>query len=133
MSLQETCKAITLKSMSAFTPRSWKYLAPDPKSPRYRQLFIKGRRIAARALYGMYVSQEEPKMTIEEIAADYDLPVEAVLEAIAYCESNLPELQADREADELLAQVTGMNDPAYKYNPSPKRLTPQEKAQLNRP
>ena len=130
MSLQEACKAIILNSMSALTPRTWKYLAPDPKSPRYRQLFIKGRRIAARTLYGMYVSQEDPKMTVEEIAADYSLPVEAVVEAIAYCESNPPELQADMEADERLAQVTGMNDPAYKYHPSPKRLTPQERANL---
>src|ERR1700736_2480246 len=89
--------------MSSAAPRSWKYLAPDPKSPRYRQLFVKGRRIAARTLYGMYASEEEPRMTVEEIAADYDLPVEAVLEAIAYCESKPPEIEQDWQADELRA------------------------------
>jgi uncharacterized protein (DUF433 family) len=118
--------------MSSATPRNWKYLAPDPKSPRYRQLFIKDRRIAARTLYGMYVGEEEPKMTVADIAADYDLPEEAVLEAIAYCESNPPELQQDWEADQSLAQATGMNDPNYKFNPSPRRLSPQERARLHR-
>jgi uncharacterized protein (DUF433 family) len=110
--------------------KDWKFLALDPKSPRYRQLFIKGRCIAARTLYGMYVSQEEPKMTVADIAADYDLPEEAVLEAIAYCETNPPEIQEDWEADQLLAQATGMNDPTYKFHPSPRRLSPQERAKL---
>ncbi len=118
--------------MSSATPRNWKYLAPDLKSPRYRQLFIKGRRIAARTLYGMYLSKEDPTMTVADIAADYDLPEEAVLEAIAYCESNPLEIQEDWEADQLLAQATGMNDPNYKFHPSPRRLSPQERARLQR-
>ena len=67
---------------------TWKYLAPNPKSA-YKQLFIQGRRIRARTLYGMYMSAEEP-MAPEEIAREYDLPVEAVKEAIAYCQSNPP-------------------------------------------
>src|SRR5438445_13338765 len=96
--------------MNSPTSKKWQYLARDSKSPRYRQLFVKGRRIAARTLYGMYVSQEEPKMTADEIAEDYDLPLDAVLEAIAYCESNPPEIQQDWEADELLAQTTRRHD-----------------------
>ena len=36
--------------------------------------------IAARTLYGRHVNDESP-MTVEEIAADYSLPVEAVQEA----------------------------------------------------
>ena len=40
------------------------------------------RRIRARTLYGLYRSAEAP-MTPEEIAREYDLPVEAVKEAIA--------------------------------------------------
>ena len=62
--------------MSRSESSHWKYLAPKPKS-FYRQLFIKDRRIPARALYGMYLNEESP-MTPEEIAADYDLPLEAV-------------------------------------------------------
>jgi hypothetical protein len=75
------------------------------------------------------MSAEEP-MTIEEIAADYELPIEAVKEAIAYCQSDPPELREDFEREEALMEATGMNDPDYKYHPSPKLLTPQELARL---
>jgi uncharacterized protein (DUF433 family) len=116
-------------SMS-ITPHNYKYLTRKPKSV-YKQLFIKDRWIAARTLYGMYVSEEAP-MTPEEIAADYNLPLEAVLEAIAYCESNPPEIQQDWAREEAVMEATGMNDPNYKYNPKPKVLTAQEMARLNR-
>src|SRR5437660_11848758 len=51
------------------------YLVRKPKSV-YKQLFIKQRWIAARTLYGMYARFESP-LAPEDIAADYDLPVEA--------------------------------------------------------
>jgi uncharacterized protein (DUF433 family) len=89
--------------MSA-TAGPWKYLAPNPESS-YRQLFIKDRRIPARTLYGWYASDEAP-VSAEEIAAGYGLPLEAVLEAIAYCESNPPEIAADWEMEEALEQRT---------------------------
>jgi uncharacterized protein (DUF433 family) len=106
------------------------YLAPKPKS-NYRQLVIKDRNIFARTLYGRYMSDEEP-MTIEEIAADYGLPIEAVKEAIAYCQTDPPEIHADFAMEEALMQATGMNDPDYRYHPSPKLLAPQERARLMR-
>src|SRR5207253_2875071 len=90
----------------------YKYLTRKPKSV-YKQLFIKDRWIAARTLYGKYVREDSPR-TLEEIAADYDLPLEAVQEAIAYCESNPPEIQQDWEREEALMEATGMNDPDYK-------------------
>ena len=49
------------------------------------------------------------------------------------CTSNPAEISEDWLADERLAQATGMNDPNYKFHPSPKRLSPQERAQLQRP
>jgi uncharacterized protein (DUF433 family) len=108
----------------------YKYLARKPKSV-YKQLFIKDRWISARTLYGMNVSEEMP-MTPEEIAADYNLPLEAVLEAIAYCESNPPELAQDYAREQAVMEATGMNDPNYKYHPQPKVLTPQEMARLRK-
>jgi len=105
----------------------YKYLVRKPKSV-YKQLFIKDRWISARTLYGKYVREGEP-MTPEEIAADYELPLEAVLEAIAYCESNPPEIASDYAAEEALMEATGMNDPHY--DGRPKVLTPQEMARLN--
>jgi uncharacterized protein (DUF433 family) len=110
--------------------RTWVYLERDPKSS-YKQLSIKGRRIKARSLYGL--TQGEEAMTPEEIAADRDLPLEAVLEAIAYCETNPPEIREDFEMEERLAEATGMNDPNYKYHGKPKLLTAQEWARIHRP
>ena len=110
------------------TPHTWTYLDLKPGSS-YKQLFVKGRNIAARTLYGRYMSAEEP-MTPEEIAADYNLPLEIVLEAIAYCESNPPEIASDWAAEEALAEATGMNDPNYKGKP--KLLSPRERARLNK-
>jgi uncharacterized protein (DUF433 family) len=107
---------------------SYKYLTRKPKSV-YKQLFIKDRWISARTLYGKYVRDESP-MTPEEIAADYELPLAAVQEAIAYCESNPPELAQDYARDEALMEATGMNDP--NYDGRPKVLTPQEMARLRK-
>jgi uncharacterized protein (DUF433 family) len=112
------------------TTTAYKFLERDPKSC-YKQLSIKGRRIKARTLYGDYMSQENP-MTIEEIAEDRDLPIEAVKEAIAYCQSDPPEIREDFEREERLMEASGMNDPNYKYHPQPKLLTPPEIAEINR-
>jgi uncharacterized protein (DUF433 family) len=107
---------------------TWKHLAPNPKSA-YKQLFIKGRRIRARDLYGMYMSAEDP-MTPAEIAADYGLPIEAVEEAIAYCQAAPPEIREDFEREEHIMTATGMNDPDYKQGGKYRVLSPQERAQL---
>ncbi len=108
----------------------YKYLTRKPGSA-YKQLFIKDRWIRARTLYGKYVSEEAP-MTPEEIAADYNLPLEAVQEAIAYCESNPPEIAQDFAREEAWMEATGRNDPNYIYNPKPKLLTAQEIVRLKR-
>jgi uncharacterized protein (DUF433 family) len=108
---------------------TYKYLARKPRS-LYRQLFIKDRWIAARTLYGLSVGQDA--MTPDEIAADYELPVEAVLEAIAYCRSSPPEIADDYEAEEAVMEASGMNDPDYKYHPTPRLLASEEMARLNR-
>ena len=109
-------------------PTKYKYLTRKPRSV-YKQLFIKDRWISARTLYGKYAREEHP-MTPDEIAADYNLPLEAVHEAIAYCESNPPELAQDYARDEAMMEATGMNDP--NYDGRPKLLTPEAMARLNR-
>jgi uncharacterized protein (DUF433 family) len=111
------------------TTANYKHLARKPKS-LYRQLFVKDRWIAARTLYGMSVG--ENRMTPEEIALDYGLPLEAVLEAIHYCQSNPPEIAQDHAAEEALMEASGMNDPGYRDHPSPRVLSPQEMSRLNR-
>src|SRR6516165_3746133 len=100
--------------------KQYKYLTRKPKSV-YKQLFIRDRWISARTLYGKYVNEESP-MTPEEIAADYNLPLDAVLESNAYCESNPPEIAQDYAREEAVMEATGMNDP--NYDGRPKLLAP---------
>lgn len=108
-------------------PNSYQHLEPRLGSS-YRQLFLKGTRIRADVIYGQYVSEEEPIMTPEDIAAAYNLPLEAVREAIAYVESNPPEVLRDRARDEAHMRATGMLDPDYKGQP--KILSPEERARI---
>jgi uncharacterized protein (DUF433 family) len=114
--------------MSTIPTTTWKFLAANPKSA-YKQLFLKGRRIRARDLYGMFMSAEDP-MTSSQIAADYDLPLEAVEEAIAYCQTDPPEIREDFEREERIMEATGMNDPDYKFGGKYRVLSSQERARL---
>jgi len=108
--------------------KPYQYLTRKPKSV-YKQLFVRDRWVSARTLYGMYVSEEMP-MTPEEIASDYNLPLEAVQEAIAYCESNPPELAEDYAREQAVMQATGMSDP--NYDGRPRLLTAKEMARLRK-
>lgn len=106
------------------TPLRWKHLGPNPQSC-YKQLFIKGTRIRARVLYGMFMSADEP-MTPEEIAADMSLSLDAVKEAIAYCQSNPAEIQHDLKREEMLLAASGMNHPGYRDGGRFKIVAPVE-------
>ncbi len=77
----------------------------------------------------MHVSTEEP-MTPEEIAAEFNLPLEAVQEAIAYCQANPPEIAQDFQREERLMAASGMNDPDYKYGGKFKVVPPEEVARI---
>ncbi|MGH7222995.1 MAG: hypothetical protein ACRELF_07195 [Gemmataceae bacterium] len=113
------------------TNASWKYLSRKPKS-LYKQLFIhdKGRWVSARTIYGQAVG--DGLRSPEQLAEDYNLPLEAVREAIAYCESAPPEIAQDWAAEESLLEADGMNEPDYKYHANPRLLPPREMARLNR-
>ena len=106
----------------------WQFLEARPKSA-YRQLFIQGTRIRAEVVYDLHISDEEP-MSPEAIAQEYSLPVEAVREAIAYCQSNPPEIADDHRREEALMEATGMNDPVYKHHPTPKVIPAEERARI---
>lgn len=107
-----------------------KFLVEEPRS-LYRQHFVKARRIRATTLHDLTVVPDpDMLMTPEAVAKEYALPVEAVLEAIAYVQSNPPEIQQDWEREERLMEATGMNEPEYKNNPSPKLLSAQELARI---
>ncbi len=107
---------------------TWQHLSPNPKSC-YKQLFVKGTRIRARVLYGMYMSAEDPMMP-EEIAAEFKLPLAAVKEAIAYCHGNPPEIAQDLAREQRLMEASGMNDPDYKYGGKFKVVPPEQVARI---
>jgi uncharacterized protein (DUF433 family) len=88
----------------------YKYLAPRPDS-NYRQLFYTGRKIFAQTLFRETVG-EDPR-TPEEVAEDYDVPVEAVYEAIDYCLKNEDLLRKERDDDWAEIQARGLDKPPY--------------------
>lgn len=111
---------------------TYKHLERNPRSA-YRQLFIKGTRIRARVLYGMYKSEEEPR-TAEEIADDFNLPVEAVREAITYCDGKPEEVELDQQRENARAEASGTTDPEYKLHPAGRYrpLTTEQRAEIRR-
>ena len=72
--------------------KGYQYLSQRSDSS-YRELFISGTKIRAQSI----VSQMENEcLTPEAIAADYHVPVEAVLEAIEYVHANEAFLASER-------------------------------------
>ncbi len=82
----------------------YEYLQPKRGGSNYRQLFVSGR-IRAEVLYRETVGQEP--LTAEEVAREYHLPVEAVLEAIDYCVRNRALLDEERGREEAWIRATG--------------------------
>jgi uncharacterized protein (DUF433 family) len=116
--------------MSTAPPTTWEHLAPKPGS-HYRQLFIKGTRIAARVLYSYYTPGEDwPGCSAEELAAGFNVPLEAVREAIAYCETDPPEIREDLRREEALLEATGMNDVQNRYQPASRALSAEDYARI---
>jgi uncharacterized protein (DUF433 family) len=62
---------------------------------RYRQLFVKGRGFTAERIYRETIGEEA--RTPEQVAEDFELPLEAVREAIDYCTHNEELLRQERE------------------------------------
>ena len=77
-------------------PNGYRYL--EPRSGRFRQLFVKGEAYPAERLYRETVG-EDPR-TPEEVARDFGVPLGAVEEAIEYCRKH-DELLRQERAEEL--------------------------------
>jgi uncharacterized protein (DUF433 family) len=77
----------------------WKYLAARPHHWR-RQFYIKGRKLLASTVWqDMLIN----KMSPEQAAENWDLPLAAIYENIRYCESHreLLELEANEELNKI--------------------------------
>jgi hypothetical protein len=90
---------------------NYRYLKPKPGS-NYRQLFVNGR-IRAEILYRETVGLEP--LTPEEVAREYGLPVDAVLEAIDYCRHNPELLDSERAREAVRIKAAGRDK--WPYSP----------------
>lgn len=88
----------------------WRYLVERPH-PWRRQLCIKGRNMTAAQLVGAMTANG---LSAVEAADDFDLPIEAIAEAVRYCagEATLLKLEADEERRQIIER-------GYRLEPSP--------------
>ena len=84
----------------------YKFLESRPRS-NYRQLWVKGRHMRAEVLYRCTVGPEPE--TPEQVAKEYDLPAEAVLEAIEYCTREKELLDAERTREAASIRARGLD------------------------
>ena len=95
---------------------NYKHLGPRLGGSRYRQLFVKGTRIRAAIIADDVVGPQA--MTPEEAAANWNLPVEVVLECIRYVHENPDVLRQDWEEEEAdLARRRAENPEMYPLPP----------------
>ncbi len=88
----------------------YRFLEERPRS-NYRQLWVKSRHIRAEVLYRLTVGPE-PR-TPEEVAHDYDLPVDAIHEAVDYSVQNKSLLDTERAREEVRLKSLGLDQPPY--------------------
>jgi len=94
--------------MTIKTDSQYQHLEPRPGS-NYRTLFLKGRRIRASVVEG-YIHGPEPR-TPEEFARDFEIPLEAVLEALDYVAQNRPLIQQERDREAANIRARGFDGP----------------------
>ena len=119
------------------TINDYRFLEPRSNS-LYRQPFIKGTRIRVEIPYGYTVDGEDeveghiPGYTPEYVAGFLHIPLEAVQEAIDYCQKHWDVVVADHAREDRLIEASGMNHPDYYSNPKKyyKILTPQQRRRI---
>jgi hypothetical protein len=84
--------------------RNYRYLQAKLGGSNYRQLFVNGR-IRAEVLYRETVGQEP--LTPAQVAREYNLPVEAVLEAVDYCQQHEALLNEERSRESAWVIASG--------------------------
>ena len=93
--------------MTTKTEPQYEHLEPRPGS-NYRTLFLKGRRIRA-AIVDQAIHGPDP-CTPEEFAREYQVPLEAVLEALDYVARNRPLIEQERESETASLRARGLLD-----------------------
>jgi uncharacterized protein (DUF433 family) len=91
--------------MSVSSQKKYKYLEARPGSS-YKQLWLKGRRIRTGVVWEDVHGPDHYRP--EEVAENFHLPLEAVLEALDYVENNMPIIQQDWDEELALMRAHGI-------------------------
>ena len=95
---------IILPDLENAASNNWTYLVSRPHSWK-KQLFIKGRKLTAAQIW---FDMKSNQMSYAEAAENWNLPVEAVLEAENYCLQNRSLLQMEADEEKLALQTGGV-------------------------
>ena len=95
--------------MNTKTLTQYQHLEPRLGS-NYRTLFLKGRRIRA-AVVDEAIHGPDPR-TPEEFGRDYQVPLDAVLEALDYVAQNRPLIEQERDREAANLRARGFERPA---------------------
>jgi uncharacterized protein (DUF433 family) len=96
--------------MTTTDQTQYQHLESRPGS-NYRQLFLRGRRIRA-AVIDEAIHGPEPR-TPEEFARDFQVPLDAVLEALDYVSRNRPLIEQERNREAANLRARGLDGPAH--------------------
>jgi len=83
--------------------QKWQYLEQRPHKWR-KQLYFKGKRLRP---YVVWIGMQTENLTISEAADNWDLPIDAIKEAIAYCESETNLLNKEAKEEKQLLEAKG--------------------------
>lgn len=83
---------------------NWQYLVARPH-PWRRQLYVKGRKLPASTVWRDLLSNQ---MTIEQAAANWELPLAAITEIIQYCEGHQALLTLEAEEERYRLESAGV-------------------------
>jgi uncharacterized protein (DUF433 family) len=94
-STDQPLQKVIVPELESLKPPRYRYLVQRPHEWR-QQLYVKGRRLTAATVFKDYRLE---KRTPQQIAEDWDLPLDAVLECIYYCQENQALLAMEAEED----------------------------------
>lgn len=105
-------------NLSMSERNGYQHLASRPES-NYKQLFVEGTRIRAMIVARALTPDPDENYfpTAADVAADFNIPVDAVIEAVRYCETQPNEIARDFRSEALLMEAHNMTHPDYKNRP----------------
>jgi uncharacterized protein (DUF433 family) len=83
----------------------WQYLEQRPDGWR-KQLYFKGKKLKA---FDVWMTMLVEKMSPEETAEDWDLPLASIEEAIQYCQTHQDLLKREAEEERRYLEAAGIS------------------------